>query len=93
MAMFTRGFLWRAGFTESELLQMRADVKGKLLTSGPESIMSWSSNGETVSKRPEMSVAEWMEEISYSLALTRPDLYADRIAPDETTAVFPNRFA
>ena len=89
---FTRGFLYRADFTEDELLHLRAQVKEQLLTSGPESIMSWSDNGTSVSKRPEMTVAEWLDEISYSLALIDPDKYGQRQPLNYSVAAFPNRF-
>ena len=89
---FTRGFLYRADFTEAELLALRADVKAQLIASGPESIMSWGDNGTNVSKRVEMTVAEWMDEISYSLALLDPDTYGTKQRTDVSVAAFPNRF-
>jgi len=89
---FTRGFLYRADFTEAELLSLRSDVKAQLIASGPESIMSWGDNGTNVSKRPEMTVAEWLDEIVYSLALIDPDTYATKQQTDTTIAAFPNRF-
>lgn len=87
-----RGFLYRARFAQAEMERMLDDAKCKLLTSGPESIMSWSDNGTNISKRPEMTVAEWVDELIYSLTLTDPDTYADRTPPDVTTAAFPRRF-
>jgi len=54
--------------------------------------MSWGSNGESVSKRPEMTVAEWADEIMYSLALTDPEKYGTRLAADVTTAGFDRRY-
>lgn len=89
---FTKGFLYRARFTQVELESMLEDVKAQLLSGGPESIMSWSDNGTTVSKRPEMTVAEWLDEIVYSLSLLDPDTYGDREQSDVTIAAFPNRF-
>jgi len=89
---FQRGFLYRTGFTEAELLALRTEAKADLIASGPESITSWSDNGTTVNKRPEMTVAQWLEEIQYSLALTDPETYALTTQTDMTTAAFPNRF-
>lgn len=89
---FQRGFLYRSGFTEQELLDLRTEAKKDLIASGPESITSWSVNGNTVNKRPEMTVAEWLEEIQYSLAMTDPETYGERVQTDVTTAAFPNRF-
>lgn len=89
---FTRGFLYRARYDKSELLNLLDEAKSQLLTSGPESILSWSDNGTTVSKRPEMTVAEWLDEIAYSLALIDPENYGDRVESDETIAAFPNRY-
>lgn len=89
---FTKGFLFRSGFTEAELLDLRTQAKADLISSGPESITSWSDNGTTVSKRPEMTVAEWLEEINYSLTLTDPETYGANVQTDMTTAAFPNRF-
>jgi hypothetical protein len=89
---FQKGFLYRTGFTEAELLSLRESAKADLIASGPESITSWSDNGTTVNKRPEMTVAEWLEEIQYSLYLTDPETYGDRIQPDMSVAAFKNRF-
>lgn len=89
---FQSGFLYRAGFTEQELLDLRTQAKEDLIASGPESITSWSVNGNTVNKRPEMTVAEWLEEIQHSLILTDPEVYGDRQQTDMTTAAFPGRF-
>lgn len=89
---FAKGFLYRSGFTEAELLSLRTQAKEDLIASGPESITSWSDNGTTVNKRPEMTVAEWLEEINASLALTDPATYAGLIQTDTTTAAFPQRF-
>jgi len=89
---FTRGFLYRLQFAKSDLEAMRDQVRAQLLSSGPESIMSWGSNGESVSKRPEMTVAEWADEIMYSLALTDPEKYGTRLAADVTTAGFDRRY-
>ena len=90
---YTRGFLYRARFTEAQILAMLADAQAKLLASGPEQIMTWTDNGTTVSKRPDMTVGEWLDEITYSLALVNPDDYGDRESADQTVAAFPNRFA
>jgi hypothetical protein len=89
---FTRGFLYRARFTQAELVQMLECVKSKIMDGGPEQIMTWTDNGTTVSKRQDMTVGEWIDEITYSLALLNPDDFGDREASDMTRAAFPNRF-
>lgn len=71
---------------------MREQVKAQLLSSGPESIMSWGSNGESVSKRQDMTVGEWADEISYSLELTDPQLYGSRATQTSTVASFTRRY-
>ena len=89
----TRGFLYRARFEKLELERMLEKARAQLVENGPESIMSWGDNGTNVTKRPELTVAEWVDEIVYSLALTDPDTYADRTSADVTTAAFPRRFS
>jgi hypothetical protein len=91
--MATRlGFLYRARFAKAELEDMLCQARSAVMESGPESIMSWSDNSTSVSKRPEMTVAEWLDEIVYSLALIDPATYGDRQQADISTPAFPGRF-
>lgn len=71
---------------------MLAEAQADLMDNGPQSIMSWSDNASSVNKQIQMSVAEWIDEIVYSLALLDPDEYADRVTPNETTAGFMPRY-
>lgn len=72
---------------------MLTEARAAVMESGPESIMSWSDNSTSVSKRPEMTVADWLDELIYSLARLDPTTYGDRQSADMTTPAFPARFA
>lgn len=89
---YTKGFLYRARFTQTQLEAMLCEARDALLTSGPESIMNWSDNSTSVTKRIELTIAEWLDELIYSLAMIDPTTYGDRQAADSSTPAFPNRF-
>ena len=71
---------------------MLAEAQAALMDSGPQSIVSWSDNASSVNKQIQMSAADWLDEIVYSLALINPEKYADRITPNQTTAGFLPRY-
>lgn len=89
---YTKGFLYRARFAQSQLESMLDDARQTLLASGPESIVNWSDNATSMGKRIEMTAAEWIDELIYSLALLDPGKYGDRFSADMTTPAFPGRF-
>jgi hypothetical protein len=89
---YQKGFLYRARFTQSQIEDMLHRAQDQLIETGPESILSWSDNGTSTSKRPELTVSQWLDEIIYSLALLDPAKYGDREAQDVTQAAFPRRF-
>ena len=89
---YTKGFLYRARFAQSQLENMLSEARQTLIASGPESIVNWSDNATSMGKRIEMTAAEWIDELVYSLAMMDPEKYGDRFSPDMTTPAFPGRF-
>ncbi len=92
MPRFQKGFLYRARFPQTDLEAMLDRARAELMESGPESLVSWSDNGTNASKQIEMTVAEWLDELVYSLELLDPDKYEGRHTANVTTAGFPGRF-
>lgn len=92
MAGYTKGFLYRARFTQTELESMLSEAKAQLIESGPESIMSWNDNGTNITNRRDLTTGQWVDEIIFSLAMIDPT-YADRELPNSSTAVIHRRYA
>lgn len=82
------GFLLNLGMNEAEVLALRTALKtATSANKGAATVVTWSSNGSTVTKQFDLRVTELAAECQYALEQLNPAVYAQNLIPNYSRGV------